>query len=153
MSINARTGQKSSGTERKWRWTDQSEQSSIIPESWAAKGDREDGEELYYAVEVRTGLLLEYDVDHTGSNVAGPHRERPGIQTLYVTADGGRAIVLETEGIKDDGIKPTDNYASVVARPAGHGDEVEPERRDAYRSLIRDLYGEIETPAMSEDSA
>lgn len=143
MSTKTPLGRKSSGKTREWRWRDVSEQSQIIPQSWADAGAHEEGETQFYAVEVRFGRRFEMTVDHTGQSVAGPHRDEAGIQTMYVTADGGRAVVVETAAHRDgDDVTPTEDWPSVIGRPQDYGTTVAPEQRDAYRSLVRDLYQE-----------
>jgi hypothetical protein len=103
----------------------------------------DDSEEQYFAVEVRTGVILEYNTDDHGEPTGLPNRERPGIRVLYVTADGGRALVIESEGNGSPGtVSPRSDWAAVVARPPEQGDVVAAADRDAYRSLIRELYPE-----------
>jgi len=146
MSINTRTGQKSSGTERVWKWIDQSDESQIIPETWADNGGREDAdadEERYFAVEARAGLQLEYRTNDRGQATGVANRERPAIQTLFVTADGGRAVVVESQAAGNgETLRPLSDWQAVISRPEGHGDLVDADARDAYRAVVRDLYPE-----------
>jgi hypothetical protein len=146
MSTSDSSRSKLSATDRAYRWTDQSDEPRLIPDSWAANGARmpvDDGEEQYFAVEVRTGVILEYSTDDHGEPTGLPNRERPGIRVLYVTADGGRAIVIESEGTGSPGtVSPRSDWAAVVARAPEQGDVVAAADRDAYRSLIRELYPE-----------
>jgi len=146
MTTKTRTGQKSSGTHREWKFKDHSDAPTIVPESWAVEGAREDGDgQRFYAVEVRPGHRYKWTVDHTGARLEGPHTDQPAIQALYVTADGARAIVLESEAhAEGDRVVPHADWPSVITRPASAGDAVDPERRNAYRALIRDLYGEVD---------
>ncbi|WP_236035767.1 hypothetical protein [Haloarcula rubra] len=144
MSIHTRTGNQTAGTTRVWKWNDTAKDPMIIPDSWAQAGGYEtadNGEEQFFAVEVRFGILLEYDTNSAGEAAGVANRERPGIRTLYVSEDGGRAIVVESQAERSgSSITPREDWASIITRPAGAGDEVDAERRDAYRSLIRDLY-------------
>lgn len=142
MQTSTRTGLNTSGTDREFKFKDQHDEPAIIPDTWAEQGVHESGDgERFYAVEVRVGLRLEFTVDHSGQPIKGPHTDEPGIQTLYVTADGGRAVVLESRAEQlGDGLEPHDQWRSVLADPTAEVSTVTPERRDAYRSLIQDLY-------------
>jgi len=142
MSIHTHTGLKQSGTHREYRFRDSRDSAVVVPDSWAQAGAHEDGEgEHFYAVEVRLGRRFEFTVDASGDTIAGPHHDEPGIQTLYVSADGGRAVVLESRAVQTgDAMEPHDEWRSVLAGPTAEVSPVTPERRDAYRSLIRDLY-------------
>jgi len=144
MSKSVRTGQKSSGTHREYRFRDSRDSSVVVPDSWAQAGAHEGGEgEHFYAVEVRLGRRFEFTVDASGDTIAGPHTDEPGIQTLYVSADGGRAVVIESRAVRvGDGLEPHDEWRSVLVDPTAEVSPVTPERRDAYRSLIQDLYAE-----------
>ncbi|EMA17166.1 hypothetical protein [Haloarcula amylolytica] len=146
MSINTRTGQKSSGTDRVWKWIDQSDNPETVPETWADNGTREDAaadEERYFAVETRPGLQLEFDTNGRGQATGVANRERPAIQTMYVTADGGRAVVIESQAAGNgDTVRPLSDWKAVISRPEGHGNTVDADARDAYRAVIRDLYPE-----------
>jgi len=146
MSTIPSTRSKPSGTDRVWKWIDQSDEPKIVPESWADNGERQDageGHEQYFAVEVRTGLQLEFDTNDRGEATGTANRERPAIQTLFVTADGGRAVVVESQANGDgDAVTPLSDWAAVIARPQGHGKPVDADRRDAYRAVVRDLYPE-----------
>lgn len=146
MSINTRTGQKLSGTDRVWHWVDQSDEPQLIPETWAdnaVRKDADDAEERYYAVEVRTGLQLEYRTDDRGQATGVATRERPAIQTLYVRADGGRAVVVESQAAGNgETVRPLSDWHAVIARPKGHGETIDADQRDKYRAAVRDLYGE-----------
>jgi len=144
MSIHTRTGQKSSGTHREYRFRDSHDSAVVVPDSWAQAGNKETGEgEQFFAVEVRLGTRFEYTVDRHGDVVAGPHTDEPGIQALYVSADGGRAVVIESRAVRvGDGLEPHDEWRSVLVDPTAEVSPVTPERRDAYRSLIQDLYAE-----------
>ncbi|MDS0284699.1 hypothetical protein [Haloarcula onubensis] len=143
MSTDARTGQKTSGTNREFQFRDQHDEPAIIPDTWAQQAVHESGDgERFYAVEVRVGLRLEFTVDHTGQPIEGPHTDEPGIQTLYVSADGGRAVVIESTAVRSDadGVVPREDWASVLVEPAAEVGTVKAERRDAYRALVRELY-------------
>ena len=146
MSTSHSSRSKLSATDRAYRWTDQSDEPRVIPESWAANGARvpvADGEERYYAVEVRTGVILEYNTDDHGEPTGLPNRERPGVRVLYVTADGGRAIVIESEGTGSTGtVSPRSGWPAVISRAPEQGDVIAAADRDAYRSLIQELYPE-----------
>jgi len=146
MSKSVTARGKTSGTDRVWKWIDQSDDSQIIPDTWADNGAREDAddtEEQYYAVEARAGLQLEYRTNDRGQATGVANRERPAIQTLFVTADGGRAVVIESQAVGDgDSVTPLSDWAAVISRPRGHGDVVDAEARDAYRAVVRDLYPE-----------
>ncbi|WP_228841855.1 hypothetical protein [Haloarcula sp. CBA1127] len=146
MSTIPSTRSKPSGTDRVWKWIDQSDNPEIIPETWADNGAREDAaadEERYFAVEARAGLQLEYNTNDRGQATGVPNRERPAIQTLFVTADGGRAVVIESQAAGNgDSVRPLSDWAAVISRPEGHGDTVDADARDAYRAVVRDLYPE-----------
>jgi len=113
-----------------------------VPDSWAQQGTHEGGDgERFYAVEVRVGRRYEWTVDAQGTKLEGPHRDEPAIETLFVTADGGRAVVFESKAVQiGDGIEPREDWASVLVDPPAEVSTVDAERRDAYRSLIQDLY-------------
>jgi len=142
MSTDARTGQKTSGTDREYKFQDQHEEPAIIPDSWAEEAAHEDGDgERFFAVEIRLGQLLEYTVDRNGQPIKGPHHDEPGMQAMYVSADGGRAVVIESKAVHSDGsIVPREDWASVLVEPAAEVGTVKAERRDAYRALVRELY-------------
>lgn len=142
MQTTSRTSNQSAGTHREYRFRDSRDSAVVVPDSWAQTGAHKDSEsEQFYAVEVRLGRRFEWTVDHTGSIVEGPHTDEPAIETLYVSADGGRAVVLESRAVQvGDGMQPHDEWRSVLADPSAEISTVTPERRDAYRSLIHDLY-------------
>jgi len=142
MSTETRTGQKSSGTDRKYKFQDQHEEPAIIPDSWAEEAVHEDGDgERFFAVEIRLGQRLEYTVDRNGQPIKGPHHDEPGMQAMYVTADGGRAVVIESKAVRSDGsIVPRNDWRSVLVDPDADVGTVKAERRDAYRALVRELY-------------
>ncbi|WP_336359028.1 hypothetical protein [Haloarcula sp. CGMCC 1.6347] len=146
MSQSIRTGNQTAGTDRVWKWIDQSDNPQIIPETWADNAAREDAaadEERYFAVEARAGLQLEFDTNDRGQATGVANRERPAIRTLFVTADGGRAVVVESQAAGDgDSVTPLSDWAAVISRPEGHGDIIDAEARDAYRAVVRDLYPE-----------
>jgi hypothetical protein len=129
-----------------WKWIDQSDESQIIPETWAGNAAREDAaadEERYFAVEARAGLQLEYRTNDRGHATGVANRERPAIQTLFVTADGGRAVVVESQAVGDgETVRPLSDWQAVISRPQGHGDTVDADARDAYRAVVRELYPE-----------
>jgi len=142
MSTHTRTSNQSAGTHREYRFRDSHDSAVVVPDSWAQAGNKETGEgERFFAVEVRLGRRFEYTVDRHGDAVAGPHTDEPGIQTLYVSSDGGRAVVVESRAVRvGDGLEPHNEWRSVLSDPTAELSPVTPERRDAYRSLIRDLY-------------
>jgi hypothetical protein len=142
MSKSATRRSKSSATNREYKFHDTAEEPAVIPDSWARHGSKEEGDgEQFYAVEVRIGRRLEYTVDSHGEPIEGPHRDEPGIEALYVSADGGRAVVVESKAVDHDGsVTPREGWASVISRPEDDADRVTPERRDAYRALIEELY-------------
>jgi len=116
-----------------------------MPESWAANGRKEsiEGDEVaFYGIQVRLGVLLEYDLDsHTGKPTGLPNRERAACRVLYATLYGSRAIVQEWDAdYGADGWKPTDELASIIAKPADAGDPVAQQHRDHYRSLVAERY-------------
>jgi hypothetical protein len=143
MNIAARGRSKSSVTDREYKFRDQHDEPAIIPDTWAQEAVHETGDgERFFAVEVRVGLRLEFTVDHTGQPIEGPHTDEPGIQTLYVSSDGGRAVVIESTAVQSgsDSVVPRDDWASVLVDPNAEVGTVDAERRDAYRALIGDLY-------------
>ncbi|EMA18997.1 hypothetical protein C443_17843 [Haloarcula argentinensis DSM 12282] len=129
-----------------WKWIDQSDEPQLIPETWADNGGREDDDdtdEQYFAVEVRTGLQLEYRTNERGQATGVAARERPAIQTLFVTADGGRAVVVESQAAGNgETVRPLSDWSAVIARRKGHGETIDADQRDKYRAAVRDLYGE-----------
>ena len=136
--------QRSAGTEYEWRWKDESEKRAL-PESWAALGRYEpieSGEEAFYGIQYRWGLLLEYEVDsRTGEATGLPNRERPACRVLYVVDDGSRAVVQEWDAEREaDGWKPTTDFASVIAKPADAGEPVAQEHCERYRNLLTERY-------------
>lgn len=145
MQTSTRTGLNTSGTDREYKFRDQHDEPAIIPDTWAQEATHESGDgERFFAVEVRVGLRLEFTVDHTGQPIEGPHHDEPGIQVLYVSEDGGRAVVIESTAVRSDSdsVVPRDDWASVLVKPAAEVGTVDAERRDAYRALIRELYEE-----------
>jgi len=146
MSQSILASNQSAGTDRVWKWIDQSDESQIIPETWAGNAAREDAaadEERYFAVEARAGLQLEYRTNDRGHATGVANRERPAIQTLFVTADGGRAVVVESQAVGDgETVRPLSDWQAVISRPQGHGDTVDADARDAYRAVVRELYPE-----------
>ncbi len=138
------TAQSGSGTDYEWRWKDESA-NRAMPESWAANGRQEStvsDEVAFYGIQVRLGVLLEYDVDsRTGKPTGLPNRERAVCRVLYVTECGSRAIVQEWDAdYGADGWKPTAELASIIAKPADAGDPVAQQHRDHYRSLVAERY-------------
>ena len=146
MSKSVAGRSKPSVTDRVWIWIDQSDESQIIPETWADNATREDAaadEERYHAVEARAGLQLEYQTNDRGQATGVANRERPAIRTLYVTADGGRAVVVESQATgTGDSVTPLSDWQAIITRPEGHGDTVDAATRDAYRAVVRELYPE-----------
>jgi len=135
-------GLQTTPTNREYKFQDTADEPAVIPDSWARHGSTEVGDgERFFAVEVRIGRRLEYTVDRHGEPIEGPHRDEPGIETLYVSGDGGRAVVVESKAVDREGsVMPRDEWASIISRPEDDADRVTPERRDAYRALIQELY-------------
>ena len=136
--------QSGAGTEYEWRWKDESE-NRALPESWASLGRYEpieSGEEAFYGIQYRWGLLLEYEVDsRTGDPTGLPNRERPACRVLYVVENGSQAVVQEWDAEReDDGWKPTSDFASVIAKPTDAGESVAQEHRERYRDLLAERY-------------
>lgn len=131
-------------TEYEWRWKDESENRGL-PESWAEHGRHEPverDEEAFYAIQYRWGLRLEFEVDsRTGEPTGLPNRERPACRVLYVVADGSRAVVQEWDAEReDDGWKPTADFASIIAKPAGSGESVAEKHQAQYRHAVENRY-------------
>jgi len=145
MQATSRTSNQSAGTHREYRFRDEHDEPSIIPESWATEAvhEQDDGER-FFAVEVRTGRRYEWTVNDSGKILKGPHTDEPAIKTLYVSSDGGRAVVIESKAVQagPNRIVPREDWASVLVDPDADVAAVTAERRDAYRALIRDLYKE-----------
>jgi hypothetical protein len=140
----SRSHRHRSGTEYEWRWKDETE-NRPLPESWAANGRHEpiaDDEQAFYAMQYRFGVRLEYEVDsRTGKPTGLPNREEAAVRVAYVTPDGSQAIVEEWDADREpDGWKPTDDFASVLARPADAGASVAEEHREHYRELVAARY-------------
>lgn len=143
-----------SGTERVWKLMgDDSHHvaDKRIPRSWAENGAREPrsspDDVRVYAIRVKVGSLLEWTVDQSGTVVDGPHRERTGLRTLYVSADGQRATVYDHFGepVRGGGqlsVKPdATHWTSVRAVAPDRLDDVEARsHREAYRQEVADLY-------------
>lgn len=69
------------------------------------------------------------------------NRERPAIRTLYVTRDGGRAVVLEAPAASDgDAITPTDDWPAVITQSHTAGAPTPAADREAYRTIVAELY-------------
>ncbi|WP_155119465.1 hypothetical protein [Halomicrobium katesii] len=133
----------SSGSDREWRF--QEERRYQIPESWADNGRHEvadEGEEQFYAVQVKLGVELQWTVDGAGEPVDGPHRDRPVVQACYVSRDGSAAFVRDWDAVLDDGrATPERDFASVVAVDPADADPVEDDdNRQRYRDILQDRY-------------
>ena len=116
-----------------------------MPESCAAKGRHEpidDDERAFFAIQYRFGVRLEYEVEScTGEPTGLPNREEAACRVLYVTSDGNRAIVEEWAAQREnDGWTPTDDFTSVVAKPADAGEPVASDHREHYRDLLTARY-------------
>lgn len=143
MSSGYRSG-KHGSKERKWRWTDKTT-NQALPRSWSDNGRIEspdNGEVELYAIQWRAGLLLEWVVDtRTGKLLEGPLSEQPGIRVLYVTADGGQAIIQEWDARETEGNwKPPKEFASVVAKCPEETDAVQDSDQDYYCRSVEELY-------------
>lgn len=136
--------QSLTGIEYEWRWKDETD-NRRLPASWAAMGRKEPiecDEQAFYAIQYRFGLRLQYDVDsRTGEPTGLPNREEAACRILYVTVDGSRAVVEEWSAqLEQGGWKPTEKFASVVAKPIGAGGTVDKDHRAHYRDLLTERY-------------
>lgn len=125
MGTRTTSNRSSTGTRYEWRWLEDAESDPfVIPDSWAENGRKEqpaeDGEE-FFALEVKHGLVLEYEVSDTGQLIKGPLREKEALRVLYVSASGEKTIVRQV--FADDnnvrGIKPPSDFISVIAGSPG----------------------------------
>ena len=133
----------SSGSDREWRF--KPERAYQIPASWADNGRHEiadDGEEQFYAVQIKLGVELQWTVDGTGDPVDGPHRDRPVVRACYVSRDGSDAYVRDWDAvIEDSRATPERDFASVVAVDPADADPVESEsNRECYRDVLQERY-------------
>ena len=142
MSHSRSAGQESAGTNREYKFKDECDAPQSVPESWAANGVHETDGEQFYAVQIRTGRRYEWTVNHAGTLIAGPHSDEPAIETLYVTADGSRCVVVESKAIQSGStsIVPHDEWRSVVADPTKVSEIEAAEDRELYRLRIAELY-------------
>lgn len=135
-------------TRYKWQWAEEfASQSRTIPDSWARNGAVEeaaDGEEQFYAVKVRPGLFLEYEVTDGGNIVSGPHRERQGMLVGYTNHTCDSIVIrrIITERNRAGTLKPPDDFTAIITPEGrekmeydGLGDEVE--------SVISNHYSEV----------
>ncbi|MFC7076166.1 hypothetical protein [Haloarcula halophila] len=144
MGSAYRSSSRNASQERTWRWKDESDPEPLPP-SWADGGRRESptSEQVpVYAVQVRTGLLLEWKVKPASRKVTGaPLRERPAIRAVYVTEDATQAIVGEWDATeKSSGWVPDEDFASVLAKRPEKLDPVGPTDQQVFQRLLADLY-------------
>jgi len=137
-------GGKSRDSSYELRWQEGGNP-QLIPESWAENGRHEDipaNREPFYAFQVKSGLLLEYEVDSTGNPISGPHREDPAFRVLYITADGKQAILREFIAIENgtQAFKPPNDFPSIITPM--NLDKVNPYPRPSEgKQAVADLYG------------
>lgn len=130
--------------DREWRF--KPERTYRIPATWADNGRREvpnDGEERYYAVQIKLGVSLHYGVDAAGEIVDGPHRDKPTVRACYVARDGYRAYVRDWDTVltEDGRVTPERDFASVLAVDLDDADPVEDaDNRVWYREVLRERY-------------
>jgi|GEM_PF-6029069 len=129
--------------DRDWRF--KPERTYRIPSTWAENGRHEDptdGEERYYAVQIKLGVSLRYGVDAAGEIVDGPHRDKPTVRVCYVSLDGCSAYVRDWDAVFDEnGATPESDFASVLAADPSDTDPVDDEDNRAwYREVLAERY-------------
>jgi len=130
--------------DREWRF--KPERTHRIPSTWADNARHEvpdDGQERYYAVQIKLGVSLQWGVDDTGSIVDGPHRDKPTVRACYVDRDGCRAYVRDWDAVLDGDGKatPERDFASVLTIDPDDADPVDDHSdRVFYRAVLQDRY-------------
>jgi alkylated DNA nucleotide flippase Atl1 len=128
-----------------WQWDRTSEsEPQLIPKSWAENGRWETADTdqcLFYALEVRTGVVLEYETTASGQITGLPRRERQALRVLYVREDGQRAIVRQiiTTGNITSTIKPDKHFRTIIAKAESAGKCYTNDQ--SAKSAINELYG------------
>ena len=127
-----------------WKWFEEAaSEPAVVPQRWAQNGDREtpsEGEEQFYAIEVKTGLVLQYLIDQNGKSLQGPLREKDAIRVLYVTSDGTRATVREIIASHEhySRLETPEGFRSIVTKERSAGEPFECPK--AAKNAIEGLY-------------